>query len=79
MCVSEKNQELLDDLYFDYYRMSSSGKATLDYIADIKALTVKGWSASLVKKLIGDLYLDFDRLSSSGQDTLDEIAERFEL
>ena len=50
MSVSVENQSLLDDLYFDYDRMSSSGKETLDYIAHTKALTVKGWSASLVKK-----------------------------
>lgn len=77
MGVSKKNKELIDDLYFDYYRMSSSGKATLDYIADIKALTVEGWSTSLVKKLIEDLYFDWDRLSSGGQETLDKIADRF--
>lgn len=69
-------KELLDDLYCDYHRLSTSGKETLDYISHIKALTVPGWSISLVKKLIDDLYQDFDRLSKHGQETLDEIAER---
>lgn len=73
----EENKKLLDDLYFDYHRMSPSGKETLDYIQTTKMFTCSLWSITLVKKLIGDLYEEFDRLSKGGQEALDDLADRF--
>lgn len=78
MSVAEIKTQI-DDLSFDYDRMSSSGKETFDLLSEYIGTSISNLRFAIVRKLVDDMYWDFDRLSTSGQETLDSIAERLGL
>ena len=69
----------IEDLSFDYDRMSSSGQITYDLLSETISKRIIDLRFATLRELVDVMYWDFDRLSTSGKETLDKLAERLGL